>query len=386
MEIPANPTITANPDPDPAAAIQARAINKALIPSPAAGLDFILSHFHNQEIWPRTISTRTIGGKQIVINSQEEALARFAQANWLDCRISAYPPNAMVNPSAVERFQGLTWVTPRNMVVIIDLDKYTFKSDKALQLALTRTLQKIKSILGVESPTIIWSGNGYHIYLVMDSEGIVLENIKDLSDLTDNVSLKFLRFVEWFLSNGKSDRVHNSTVSFNNCMLRIPGSYNSKNKCQVRIINYRESTPATPAIHPPSIKPLLRDFRRYLIDQQLKEFRQEQHKQQPLPSSSISNNSIYWIEQLIKTPIDDHRKYCIWRILTPYLLNIRKLSEQQCYDIIKEWLESCSKLRRLDFNPKMRIKDGLESSKEGYLPISFDKLREENPKLLSLLF
>jgi hypothetical protein len=219
------------------------------------GLDYILSHFQLQEIWPRTISTKTTEGRQVPISSKEEALARFKQANWLDCRISAYPLNATENPSIVERFQGLTCVTPRNLVVIIDLDKSTLKSERVLDVALTKTLQNIKSALSVE-PTVIWSGNGYHIYLAMDSEDIILESVEDFLKLKvdkHTISVKFLRFAEWFLSNGKSDKAHNTTVSFNNCMLRIPGSINSKNNAQVTIIQEWNGQRS-------SIKPLLEDF------------------------------------------------------------------------------------------------------------------------------
>jgi hypothetical protein len=111
--------------------IQARALGDI---SPIDGLDFILGHFR-QPIWPRTISTRTTEGRQLVVDSREEALARFAQSNWLDCRISAYPVKATVNPSALERFQGLAYITPRSLAVMIDLDKGTFKSERALELA-----------------------------------------------------------------------------------------------------------------------------------------------------------------------------------------------------------------------------------------------------------
>jgi hypothetical protein len=48
------------------------------------GLDFILSHF--KEGFPRTISTKTIEGRQIVVYNKDEALARFKAANYLDCR------------------------------------------------------------------------------------------------------------------------------------------------------------------------------------------------------------------------------------------------------------------------------------------------------------
>jgi hypothetical protein len=49
------------------------------------GLDYILSHFEGQpRLFPRMISTKTTEGRQVVVNSKEEALTRFAQANLLD--------------------------------------------------------------------------------------------------------------------------------------------------------------------------------------------------------------------------------------------------------------------------------------------------------------
>jgi hypothetical protein len=368
--------------------------------SPFAGLDYILGQFR-QPLWPRTISTRTTEGKQLVVDSREEALARFKQSTWLDCRISAYPVKPTVNPSALEHFQGLAHITPRRLIVMIDLDKGTFKSERALELALTKTLHKINSVLGLGlainvEPTVLWSGNGYHIYLALDSNGIILENVKEFSSI-QQVSVKFLRFAEFFLSGGKSDKSHNSTVSFNNCMLRIPGSFNSKNNAQVKII---DSNTIQATI--PSIKPLLRDFRRYLIDQQIAEERRAQVKRQSQSQNNRRRNlmidyncgrqggasSIGWIERLLQTPLYDFRKYCIWRILTPYLLNIKKLSAQESVDIIRHWLVQCDSLRSLDFRISIdqRIIDGLDSAAErGYLPISLEKLKEENPQLYDYL-
>jgi len=77
-------------------------------------------------------------------------------------------------------------------------------------------------MLGLK-PTVIWSGNGYRIYIDVP---IILSDVKELSNI-EQVSTKFLRFAEWYLSNGKSDPVHNKSVLVNNCMLRIPGSHNS---------------------------------------------------------------------------------------------------------------------------------------------------------------
>ncbi len=56
------------------------------------GLDFILSHFPKDTLWPRKISTKATDNHQRLVYSKEEALAWFKLRNYLDCRISAYPP------------------------------------------------------------------------------------------------------------------------------------------------------------------------------------------------------------------------------------------------------------------------------------------------------
>lgn len=91
------------------------------------GLDFILSHFEGQDrIWPRAVSTKTTEGRQVLVHSKEEALVRFKQADFLDCRISAYPP-----ASAVSTFVGVNLdIAPS--IIMIDLDRHTFKTQKSL--------------------------------------------------------------------------------------------------------------------------------------------------------------------------------------------------------------------------------------------------------------
>src|SRR5206468_2204059 len=110
--------------------------------------------------------------------------------------------------------------------IMIDLDICNFQSEYSkIKVALQKTLQEIKQRLSLK-PTVIWSGNGFHIYIPINA--VVLEDIKQFAHI-EQVSTKFLRFAEWYLSSGKSDSAHYSTVSLNNCMLRIPGSINSKN-------------------------------------------------------------------------------------------------------------------------------------------------------------
>jgi hypothetical protein len=95
--------------------------------------------------------------------------------------------------------------------------------------------------------------------------------------------------------------------------------------------------------------------------------------------------TISWIEKLLQTPLDDYRKFVIWRILSPYLINIRKCSVDEAFSILKNWLDKCSKLRPLVFNPNYMIKYNINSAKKGYPPISLEKLRTENAHLYNTL-
>jgi hypothetical protein len=87
-----------------------------------------------------------------------------------------------------------------------------------------------------------------------------------------------------------------------------------------------------------------------------------------------------WIEKLLDRPLDDFRKYCIWRVFAPYLVNVRGFSRLDTFNTIKSWLDKCNSEYRLNFNPKQKIDAALDRV-GNYRPVSCDKLKEEN-KLL----
>ncbi len=147
----------------------------------------------------------------------------YEESNYVDCRINAYP--SYTSYKGIQRY-------PPNFI-FADLDLSLLDSDQLLERALTSTLRIIRFKLN-GFPTVIWTGNGYHIYQPMDS--VILEQYSQF-EAFENPSLKFLRFAEHYLTSGKSDPSHNP--SFRSCMLRVPGSYNSKyseGKNKVRII------------------------------------------------------------------------------------------------------------------------------------------------------
>ena len=105
--------------------------------------------------------------------------------------------------------------------------------------------------------------------------------------------------------------------------------------------------------------------------------------------STDNNNAHYyyqWIEKLLETPIKDFRKLVLWKILCPYLIKVRKLSYEESFNILREWLDKCNTLRKLDFNPNHKIKDNLKNVGK-FNPIGIPKLKNdaENINLYNLL-
>ena len=220
-------------------------------------------------IWPRTISTKTTQGRQILVYNKEEAFARFKQANFLDCRISAYPSSKYTRR-----------LKQKPNFLFIDLDSQTSGLDKELEHTLTNIKSKFEN--NDIEPTVLWSGRGYHIYLPVNA--LVLENQSLFEDIeVYDPSRKFLQWSEQYLSNNKADPCHSLGVSFNNCMLRIPGSINSKVNRQVTVVQEWNGIK-------PSIKPLLYEFYIHLATTKLREVQGIKNKRKPMARRFYS----YW--------------------------------------------------------------------------------------------
>jgi hypothetical protein len=339
------------------------------------GLDFILSHFQ-EPIFPRKIMTKRLG-YQVDVFNKEEALEYFKDSNYEDCRINAYP--SFTEYHSINR-------TPISFLMV-DIDWKDFKKGKsALERALNNTLQKITEAIGGNS-TVLWTGNGYHVYQPVS--GFILEEYETFYDFTkyfdkDLTSL-FIQFAEEYFTDYAADRLHNPTVK--SCLTRIPGSLNSKcvakgEDAEVNIIQRWNGSR-------PSIQPMLREFRRWLIQKKVDAFeklKKQEKFQMTVSKNQERTNTIKWIEKgILERPLPDHRKYIIWRILSPYLLNVKKLPKEEAYSVMKEWLDKCDNLEKLNFNPKIKIKDGLRGASKGYLPISMEKLKDENRQLYDLV-
>ena len=330
----------------------------------SVGFDFLVTHLQ-EPLFPRTISTKMTEGRQVLVFSREEALARFRESNFLDCRINAY--------SDYTGFSGINRQAP--YFIFIDLDRSGFKTPEAHHLALSITLKNIEKKLDGGKPTVVWSGNGFHIYQPV--EAIVLEQEEVFSKF-DQPSRKFLKFAEQYLSNYKSDPSHNP--SFKSCMIRIPGSHNSKciqrgnnSNSEVRILETWNG------IRPNIKGSLLYDFYLWLANEKIKEIERQEKTSKYQSNTTRTSNSIRWIERLLQTPIEDYRKNAVSLILAPYLINIKKMSAIDAFSIIEEWLKKCASLRLLDSNFNYRVKYAIDTAVDsGIPPMKFDTLKQKN--------
>ena len=145
--------------------------------------------------------------------------------------------------------------------IFIDLDLSCFSSRDSLDRALRAVLKNINEKFRGAHPTVIWSGNGYHIYLSI--QAFILESESVFAEF-EQPSKKFLRFAEKTLTNNRADACHSSNLSFKNCLLRVPGSHNWE--CVERNNNRSDSTTEVRVVQKwdgnrPAINWLLRDFR-----------------------------------------------------------------------------------------------------------------------------
>lgn len=310
-------------------------IPKSRLQKVEEGLKLIIRHFDPTEpLWSRTISTPATGGKQIVVNSFEEAMAWVKAADFLDCRISAYP---IYRDEYVKR-TGIVFVPS---LLLCDLDKEHFRTAEEFEAAADKTLVNFKEILGAR-PTVLWTGGGYHI--IQPQSAIAIEKIEDFNQFAEP-SRKFLHFEEWLMTDGKADQTHNRTVSFKNCMLRIPGSLNfgacQRNdrdeiigippEAEVRVIQSWDG-------NRPSANHLLVRCYNWLKSTEIREMRDriEADKKSMKYRRWFGNNektTFEWVEKLLNKPIDANRYYCVWRILAPYLINVRQLSREEALDV-----------------------------------------------------
>ena len=337
-------------------------------------VDFTLSHFE-EPVFPRKISTFKSNNSQFLVRSRKEIVDSFIDSNFVDCQINAYP--------FLTEYKDVPRYKPE--FLFIDLDRKDFKNESSFELALKITLKNIKNVLNGE-PTVLLTGGGYHIYQPVFCP-TALENITEFKQY-DKPSEQFLRFAKEYLSNGKADKKNNS--SFRSCLVRVPGSIRSKYDKPVLLIKKWNG------VRPNITKEIIEDFRSWLIQKEIDERIQrekisiERSKNRSKNKFVGSSNYYTWIENLLNVSIHDYRKLVMGIVIAPYLINVRNLSFEESYNIIRNWLDKCNELEPLDNyrNFDYRIKYALKNAMNKQIgPMSLEKIKTESAytKLYQLL-
>jgi len=68
-------------------------------------------------------------------------------------------------------------------------------------------------------------------------------------------------------------------------------------------------------------------------------------KPKTITQHTFDKKRIGWIEELLKTPLVDGRCRAVDLILLPYLVNIKKLKEEEILGVVDDWLEKCNELK-----------------------------------------
>jgi len=167
-------------------------------------------------------------------------------------------------------------------------------------------------------------------------------------------------------------------------MLRIPCSLNSDYvqfdggkiidipyDARVRIEKYWDGN--TPTVG----RVLLMQYYNYLQFAEIRDIRKQKVSRiYGRPGECINLPGYDYIEKICNEPLDDFRKFCIWKIFVPYFINVKRLPRLETFNRTKSWLDRCNSISRLDFNPRWRIDYALNNV--GTFSPTQDRLEDVN--------
>ena len=304
------------------------------------GLDYLLRHFESS--FPRTISTLETENKQVQVYSRLEALQYFKKSKLIDCRISGF---------------GLYEIEhDKPNLIFVDLD------DKS---ALNETLALFhKEINGI--PLVLNTGNGYAIVQPIQIISFTNSTLRNRKIL--DVPKKFLQFAERYLTNSKCDTANHPSLK--SCMIRVPYSYNKKS-----LLNGKSREESKVLIHSEwnkircSVENL--PFLRHLNKLEL-QLDQKQNRK------FTNHGEIPYIEKLLETKVTDGKKRILDLVLCPYLVNVKKLSLQECENILSEYFGNSISKQRISY----KLKDVY---KKGILPYSLKNMKINDSGLYEII-
>jgi len=125
----------------------------------------------------------------------------------------------------------------------------------------------------------------------------------------------------------------------------------------------------------------VRNLRRGPFPRQLQALREEVLRYVPVPRVRTGRGYLY-VDDLLKHPVSDGRHRLVWLVLAPYLVNVKKLEDEEAIDKIRAFVqvagETRSMKRFIEYNVRRARRNGL-------LPPTLATLKSEHPDLYALM-
>lgn len=101
----------------------------------------------------------------------------------------------------------------------------------------------------------------------------------------------------------------------------------------------------------------------------------------PAPRPKSGKGYLY-VEDLLKHPVSDGRHRLVWMVLAPYLVNVKKIADEEAIERIRAFVaaagETSAMRRFVEYNVRRARRNGL-------LPPTFTTLKAEHPDIYALL-
>jgi hypothetical protein len=102
-----------------------------------------------------------------------------------------------------------------------------------------------------------------------------------------------------------------------------------------------------------------------------------------LPTQSARPAKSYaYIDELLKHPVSDGRHRLVWLVLAPYLVNVKKLDEEEAIQKIRSFVSVAGETRDLKRFVEYNVR---RARRNGLMPPTLTTLKAEHPDLYSLL-
>ncbi len=125
----------------------------------------------------------------------------------------------------------------------------------------------------------------------------------------------------------------------------------------------------------------VRNLRRAPFPKQLTEIKSRVLNFVPVPKVRPSRGYVY-IDELMNHPVSDGRHRFVWLVLAPFLVNVKKLDQEEAIEKIKTYVSTTGEMREMKRFVEYNVR---RAKRNGLMPPTLNKLKAEHPDLYVLL-